>query len=76
MGDFSTALNYHTRDLELSDQSNDPAGQARALGNIGAACEGMGDLEKAIGYFEQLLGVAGGMNDPAVKTQALGSLGK
>ena len=75
MGDFSTALNYHTRDLEISDASNDPAGQARALGNIGAAYEGMGELEKAIGYFEQLLSIANGMNNPPAKTQALGSLG-
>lgn len=76
MGDFTTALKYHTRDLEISDQSNDPTGQARALGNIGAAYEGMAELEKAIGYYEQLLSVANAINDPTAKTQALGSLGK
>ena len=76
MSDWQKALNYHTLDLELSEETQDKNGQARALANLSAAYEGMTDLEKAMIYSERHLKVANSINDSGSKTQALGSLGE
>lgn len=76
MGEYRTALRYHTADLETVEQLGLTALQARALGNLGSVHESLGNLDDAIRFQEQHLSVAAQTNDKLAKTLAYSSLGE
>ena len=50
-GNYAMAMNYASRALMLSEQTNDIPAKAFALANIGTNYSGMGDYNKALVYF-------------------------
>ena len=55
LGDFQKAIEYHERNLRISNELGDRAGEGRAYGNLGNAFRNLGDFQKAIEYHERTL---------------------
>ena len=53
--DFQKAIEYHERDLEISKELGDRAGEGKAYGNLGNAYHSLGDFQKAVEYHERHL---------------------
>ena len=46
LGDFRQAIEYHKRDMSISEELGNRAGVGRACGNLGNAYYGLGDFNK------------------------------
>uniref|UniRef100_A0A3Q1HDD6 Tetratricopeptide repeat protein 28 n=1 Tax=Anabas testudineus TaxID=64144 RepID=A0A3Q1HDD6_ANATE len=76
MADNETALQWHQRALDISEQTGCVRSQGRAYGNLGLTYEALGNYERAVVFQEQHLSVAAQTNDLIAKTLAYGSLGR
>ena len=61
--DYQKALEYHKKDLELSEQFGDDSGRAKACGNVGNALQLLGDYDEAILYLLRNLDISKKLND-------------
>ena len=61
--DYAKALEYHKKDLELSEQFGDEPGRAKACGNVGNALQLLGDYDEAILYLLRNLDISKKLND-------------
>jgi tetratricopeptide (TPR) repeat protein len=75
LGDFSKAIEYHTRHLAIAKELGDRAGEGGAYGNLGNTYEALGDFSKAIECQTQWLAIAMEVRDRAGEGRAYGSLG-
>ena len=75
LGDFHKAIENHNRDLKISKELGDRAGERKAYGNLGNAFYSLGDFQKAIGYHERHLKISKEMGDRAGEGRAYGNLG-
>ena len=58
LGDFSKAIEHHTKWLAIAQEVGDRAGEGRAYGHLGAAYESLGDFAKAVKCHRQHLAIA------------------
>ena len=63
MQDFAQALEYHKKDLELSELFEDESGKAKACGNVGNTLQMMGEHDEAILYLLRNLEISKKLND-------------
>jgi len=75
LGDFSKAIEYHTKDLEIVKDMGDRQGEGRACGNLGIAYRSLGDYSKAIKYHTQHLAMTKEVGDRRGEGRAYGNLG-
>ena len=61
--DYMKALEYHKKDLELSEEFGDESGKAKACGNIGNTLQLLGDYDEAISYSLRNLEISQKLND-------------
>jgi G-protein signaling modulator 2 len=61
--DYNKALEYHKKDLEISELFGDEAGKAKACGNIGNTLQLLGDYDEAILYSLRNLEISRNLND-------------
>lgn len=61
--DYVKALEYHKKDLDLSEQFGDECGKAKACGNIGNTLQLLGDYDEAILYSLRNLEISQKLND-------------
>ena len=61
--DYLKALEYHKKDLELSEEFGDESGKAKACGNIGNTLQLLGDYDEAILYSLRNLEISQKLND-------------
>ena len=61
--DYAKALEYHKKDLELSEKFGDEPGRAKACGNVGNALQLLGDYDEAILYLLRNLDISKKLND-------------
>lgn len=66
--DYGHALEFHKKDLELSEKFGDEAGKAKACGNVGNTLQLLGDYDEAIYYLLRNLEISKKLND-VVKTR-------
>ncbi len=55
---YSKAIEYAQRALEIAQEIKDRQGEARAMGNLGNAYDQLGNYAKAISYHHQQLAIA------------------
>jgi G-protein signaling modulator 2 len=72
--DYSKALEYHKKDLQLSEQFGDEPGRAKACGNVGNALQLLGDYDEAILYLLRNLDISKKLNDSSGEARALYNL--
>ena len=75
LGDFHKAIENHNRDLKISKELGDRAGERKAYGNLGNAFYSLGDFQKAIEYHERHLKISKEMGDRTGEGRAYGNLG-
>ncbi|CAH3170218.1 unnamed protein product [Porites lobata] len=75
LGDFRKAIQYHERDLKISKEVGDRAGEGKAHGNLGNAFRNIGDFQKAIEYHERHLKISKEVGDRAGEGKAYCNLG-
>lgn len=73
--DYQKALEYHKRDLDLSEQFGDDSGKAKACGNIGNTLQLLGDYDEAILFSLRNLDISQKMGDVTGEARALYNLG-
>lgn len=61
--DYAKALEYHKKDLDLSEQFGDESGKAKACGNVGNTLQLLGDYDEAIFYLLRNLEISKKLND-------------
>lgn len=61
--DYKNALEFHKKDLELSEQFGDESGKAKACGNVGNTLQLLGDYDEAIYYLLRNLEISKKLND-------------
>lgn len=61
--DYNHALEFHKKDLELSEQFGDESGKAKACGNVGNTLQLLGDYDEAIYYLLRNLEISKKLND-------------
>ena len=64
--DYTKALEYHKKDLQLSEQFGDESGKAKACGNIGNTLQLLGDYDEAILYLLKNLDISKNINDSVI----------
>ena len=64
--DYCKALEYHKKDLELSEQFGDESGKAKACGNIGNTLQLLGDFDEAILYSLRNLEISQKLKDHVI----------
>jgi len=69
--DYARALDYHKKDLELSEQFGDEPGRAKACGNVGNALQLLGDYDEAILYLLRNLDISKKLNDSVRRRRRL-----
>lgn len=72
--DYTKALEYHKKDLELSGQFGDESGKAKACGNIGNTLQLLGDFDEAILYSFRNLEISQKLNDSTGEARAFYNL--
>jgi tetratricopeptide (TPR) repeat protein len=75
LGDFSKAIEHHTKWLAIAQEVGDRAGEGRAYGHLGAAYESLGNFAKAAKCHRQHLEIAKELGDRAEEGRAYGNLG-
>ena len=75
MSEYSQAIDYWQKSLEIARHIKNRDGEGMALGNLGAAFFSMGNYNKAIEYHKQRLEIAHEMNNPSGERAAAGNLG-
>jgi G-protein signaling modulator 2 len=63
MQDYSKALEYHKKDLAISEEVGDECGKAKACGNVGNTLQLLGDYDEAILYLVRNLEISKRLND-------------
>ena len=64
------AIEYHERDLKISKEVGDRAGEGRAYCNLGNVYDSLGDFQKAIEYHERDLKISKEVGDRAGEGRA------
>lgn len=72
--DYVKALEYHKKDLELSEMFGDESGKAKACGNIGNTLQLLGDYDEAIHYLLRNVEISKQLNDTSGEARALYNL--
>ncbi|CAF0777476.1 unnamed protein product [Brachionus calyciflorus] len=72
--DYSKALEYHKKDLQLSELFGDESGKAKACGNIGNTLQLLGDYDEAILYLLKNLDISKNLKDSSAEARALYNL--
>lgn len=72
--DYVKALEYHKKDLELSEKFGDECGKAKACGNVGNTLQLLGDHDQAILYLLRNLEISKNLNDTNGEARALYNL--
>ena len=72
---FEKAIEYHERDLKISKELGDRAGEGKAYGNLGNVYDSLGDFQKAIEYHKRHLKISKEVGDRAGEGDAYGNLG-
>jgi len=62
------------QELAIAEEVGDRAGEGKAYGNLGNACESQGDFSQAIEYHTQRLAIAKEVGDRAGEGKAYGNL--
>ena len=66
MQNYIKALEFHKKDLALSEQFGDDSGMAKACGNIGNTLQLLGDYDEAISYSIRNLENSQKLNDSVI----------
>jgi tetratricopeptide (TPR) repeat protein len=77
LGRFEDAITCARQSLTLYEELGDPAGQIKALNNLGAASRGLDDWPAAIDYYRrgsELAEKIGDVNSVAIVTHNLGNI--
>jgi tetratricopeptide (TPR) repeat protein len=74
-GDFSKAIEHHTKDLAITKEVGNRAGEGRAYANLGNWYQSQGDFSKAIEYHTQCLAISKEVGDRAGEGEAYANLG-
>jgi G-protein signaling modulator 2 len=72
---YKKALEFHKKDLGLSEQFGDDSGMAKACGNIGNTLQLLGDYDEAIKYSLRNLEMSQKANDLTGEARAFYNLG-
>lgn len=75
LGDYSSALKYHSQHLELAKKIYDSEAEQNALCNLGNVYGSMGQYPTANSHYEQALILARNDNDRQGESKLLGNLG-
>ena len=75
LGDFQKGKEYHERDLKISTEVGDRAGEGKAYCNLGNAYDSLGDFQKAMEYHKRSLKISEEVGDRAGEGRSYGSLG-
>ncbi len=73
--DWNLALTYFEKSRKACSAAKDMQGEARANGNLGAACEAQHEYKRAIAYFERNLDISVKIGDNLSFAQVHGNLG-
>ncbi|KAI2805730.1 G-protein-signaling modulator 2 [Blomia tropicalis] len=74
-GDFSQAVQFHEKRLQIAREFKDKAAERRAQCNLGNAYIFLGEFEKAVNNYKQTLILAEELKDQVIEAQACYSLG-
>nr|ADN17997.1 TPR repeat-containing protein [Gloeothece verrucosa PCC 7822] len=74
-GNYSLAIEYHTKQLELAQEIGDDSGEWIALVGLGNVQKALGHFQDSLTYFHQALDIARQIKDIRGEVIALGSLG-
>ncbi len=74
-GDYSQALGYLQRSLQISEQINDKAGIAGSLGNMGAVLRNLGEFPQALECFGKALSIDEELDNKSGLARWLGNFG-
>jgi tetratricopeptide (TPR) repeat protein len=75
IGNYSLAIHYHQRSLQLAQSTGNKTSEAKALGNLGNAYYNLGQYEQAIYFHQQDLTIVQEIGDRQGEGTALGNLG-
>jgi tetratricopeptide (TPR) repeat protein len=75
LGEWDNALEYHKKDLEISEKLNDVSGIATAYGNIGLVYHDKGEWDKALEYYKKDLEISKRLNNETGMARAHGNIG-
>ncbi len=74
-GDYAQALEYLQSSLQSSEQINDKAGIAKALGNIGSVYSNTSDYSQALKYHNKALSIAEELGNKSLVGASHGNIG-
>lgn len=72
---YSKALNYFQRALNLNKEIADKQREGMSLNNLGTIYDSMGDYQKALSYYQEALKISQEIGDKAVEEINLANLG-
>ena len=72
---FQRAIEYDEKDVSITKDVGDRAGEGRAYCNLGNAYHSLGNFQRAIEYHEKHLSIAKDVGDRAGEGRAYGNLG-
>ena len=75
LGDLEKSIEYHERNLKISKEVGDRAGEGGAYGNLGSAFGNLGDFQKAKEYHERHLQISKEVGHREGEGKAYGNLG-
>ena len=75
MQDYSKALDFHKKDLELCEILNDDLGRAKSCGNIGNTLQLLGDFDEAIFFLLKSLEISTQLNNTNSEARSCYNLG-
>jgi tetratricopeptide (TPR) repeat protein len=70
-GDFATAVELGTRDLEEAVRAEDPTREASALANLGTAYHGLGEFQTGLDYEERAIALFRKLGDRRAEVEVL-----
>ncbi|WP_083617834.1 tetratricopeptide repeat protein, partial [Planktothrix serta] len=75
LGQYSQAIKYHEKSLEIVQEIGDRRGIAASLGNLGNAYDSLGQYQRAIDFHQQSLEIEQEIGNRRGVAASLGSLG-
>ncbi len=74
-GNYSEALDFHGRSLELREELGDKKGIASSLNNMGVIYQDQGDYPKSLDYYLRTLKIMEEIGDKGAIASSLGNIG-
>ncbi len=72
---YSRALDYYFKALQIREETGDFLGQSATNGNIGLVYQALGDHSKALSYFRRAIQLAAPLNIPYNNALTTGNMG-